>query len=131
MLALVGKVGTCIPAIPGDAGAQSIKRVVFQLVVQFVEEFHANDFTVGSLGAKLLWPVQAMGFEQYAAAVHIARVERGPNAHVRNARQRRMGQAMDQYRKDAAGGGLPVRKAQVQGLESKFAPELAAVDHMA
>src|SRR5690606_33643311 len=52
--------------ILGDALREGIEAVVLELVVQFVQQFHAHDFTVGlssgQVGREARGPVQAMGF---------------------------------------------------------------------
>ena len=82
--------------------------------MQFVQQFHAHDFTVRPLGAQLGGPVQAVGLEQDASAIHIVRVERRAHAQVGHARQRGCAQPVHQHGKDAAGGRFPVGKTQVQ-----------------
>jgi len=47
----------------GDAGLEGLQSVVFQLVVQFVQQLDANDFTVAPFGAQKVGPIQAMGFQ--------------------------------------------------------------------
>ena len=135
-----GKVGARIGAVLGDTGSEGIETVVLELVVQFVQKFHADDFTVRPLGAQAVRPLQAMGFQQHAAAIHIVRVERRSHAQVGHAGQGCVAQAVYQHGKNAAGGRLPVGKAQVQGAEAVLravgagaqgAPQFAAMHHMA
>ena len=91
-----GKVGARIGAVLGDTGSEGIETVVLELVVQFVQKFHANDFTVRPLGAQAVRPLQAMGFQQHAAAIHIVRVERRSHAQVGHAGQGCVAQAVYQ-----------------------------------
>ena len=49
-----GKPSTCLNAIAGNASRQGVEAVVFELVVQFVQQFHADDFTVGPISADLI-----------------------------------------------------------------------------
>ena len=39
-------------AVACDAGGQVVKALVGELVVQFVQKFHTNDFTVAPVGAE-------------------------------------------------------------------------------
>ena len=81
-----GEEGACVVAVARDALGQGVQTVVFQLVMQFVQQFHANDFTVGLPTGQALGqspgPIEAMGFEQHTPAVHVIGVERGPHAEV-------------------------------------------------
>jgi hypothetical protein len=117
---------------------QGVQTVVLPLVVQFVQQFHADDFTVAPLRAELLRPFQAMGLQQDPSAVDVVGIERGPNAEVGHAGHgvtgrvaRRLAvQAMHQHREDAAGRRFPVGKTQVHGLEAQLPAKLAAMNHV-
>src|SRR5450756_877809 len=98
MLALGRKVRTRVLAILSDACGEGAQPVVLQLVVQFVEEFYADNFTVRPLRPQVVRPVQTMGLQQHSTAVHIAWVQRRSDAHIRNTFQWHLRQAMPQYR---------------------------------
>jgi len=81
-----------------------------------------------------------MGFQQHTAAIDVVWVQRGAHAQVGHPRQRLGREAMHKHRKDAAGGGFPVREPQVQGAKTvartggrgaQLAAQLAAMHHMA
>ena len=88
-----------------------------EFVVQFVQQFHADDFTVGPSAPRPAGRVQAMGLEQHAPAVDVVRVQRG-----RMPRLATPGRGVPTDRapapQDAAGGRFPVCKAQVEGAKS-------------
>src|SRR6185369_10867844 len=132
------KVRTSVVAVLADALRQGVQTVVLPLVVQFVQQFHTDDFTVAPLLAKGLRPFQAMRFQQHPPAVDVVGVQRGTNAQIGHTRyrvsarlrQRRAIQAMHLYGEDTAGGRLPVGKAQIHRLEAQLSPQLAAMDHV-
>ena len=72
-----------------------------------------------------------MGFQQHPTAVDIGGVQGRAHAQVGHALQGSRREAMYQHRKNPAGGGLPVRKAQIQGFETERAAQLASVHYMA
>ncbi len=69
----------CVGAVAGNAAGEGIEAVVFQLIVQLVQQFYTDDFTVGSFGAKVGGPLQTMGFKKYPSAIGIVGVKGGPN----------------------------------------------------
>jgi hypothetical protein len=117
-------------AVARDPGFQRFEAVVPEFVVQFVQQVHADDFTVGPLFAEAGRPPQAVGFQQHPPAVHVVRVQRGAYPEVGHAFDRGLVQAMDVHGEDAAGRRFPVGEPQVQRLEAEFAPELAPMDHV-
>ena len=54
---LGGKEGTGVRAVLGDALREGVQAVVTAFVVQFVQQFHADDFTVGLLRKGGVQPV--------------------------------------------------------------------------
>ena len=75
-------------AVPADACCQGIETVVSEFVVQFVQQFHADDFTVCTFRAQAFRPLQAVGLQKYTAAIDVVWAQRGADAQVGNALQR-------------------------------------------
>ena len=47
-----GQVGACVITVFGYALLKGVQTVVLELAVQFVKQFHADDFTVRSFRAQ-------------------------------------------------------------------------------
>ena len=126
------KPGARIGTVLRDALLQGRQTVVLALVMQFVQQFHAHDSTVAPIGSQRTRPVQAVRFQQHTAAVHITGIQRWANAHIGHTRQRAAvsNNAMHLHAKNAAGGRLPVGKAQVERGRLQATPEFASVHHM-
>ena len=99
--------GARVVRVLADGGGQGLQRIEAGLVAQFVQQFHAHDFTVGPLGAQGGRPGQAVHFQQHAAAV----VHRGAPAQTGDAGKRLVGQAMHLHDEDAQRRRLRVREA--------------------
>ena len=56
------RTGTRVVHSPGDALGQGFQTILLAFVVRFVQQFHADDFTVGPQGPG---PVRAMGLQQH------------------------------------------------------------------
>ena len=126
-----------------NAFGQCGQAVIAPLVVQFAEEFHANDLTVAPLCAQVRGPVKNVRFQQHAAAVDIARIQRRAHAQIGHAVQRLARQPVHAHHKNAAGRRPPgvsaARKAQIQRAKTiqpprhalgQRAAQLAPVHHM-
>ena len=79
--------GTCVFAVFVYALFQGVHTVVGQLVVQFMQQFNPNNFTVAPLGTKTYWPIKAMGFQQDTPAINIVGVYRRSDTQIGNALQ--------------------------------------------
>jgi hypothetical protein len=52
-----GKKSTRIITVLGNAQSEGFQAVVFQLVVEFVQQVDSDDFTVAPFGAQVAWPI--------------------------------------------------------------------------
>ncbi len=104
------------------------RRRVAQLVVQLVQQFHADAATVAAL-ARRARPASRGSGSRAAPGRHPRPSGRTPRlATPRSGCVARPSTRTDE---DAAGSRLPVREAQVQGRKAELAAELAAMHHMA